>query len=398
MSEPAQGPRSGPLFQLWKMTAFYYTILFLSCRDLSGKNYSGGASGARGQSGGPDGSKWIFGVSAGFPYIFGGDCVIMSSRQSGYRADGPFSALRRNRGRTAKNREGKCGTMERDGKTTGIRTQSGQGGAGMRIYLSADIEGTCGIVDRLETHRKEAADYNPFARQMTLEVGAACRGALAAGAEEILVKDAHGSARNLDHSQLPRQAKLLRGWTGDPLEMMSGLDRGAFDAVFFTGYHAGAGCGGNPISHTMNGSNEWVTINGVRASEFLINAYTAGYYGVPVAFLSGDGDLCRFARTLIPEITAVAVNEGRGGGVTAIHPELAIERICAGAEQAARRAAQCQVPMPERFETAIRFRRHQDAYARHFYPGARLEDEKNVCFSSGDWYEVLRFFHFVLSD
>ena len=28
--------------------------------------------------------------------------------------------------------------------------------------------------------------------------------------------------------------------------------------------------------------------------------------------------------------------------------------------------------------------------------GAVLEDEKNVRFTSGDWFEVLRFFHFVL--
>ena len=28
----------------------------------------------------------------------------------------------------------------------------------------------------------------------------------------------------------------------------------------------------------------------------------------------------------------------------------------------------------------------------------RLEDGKDVCFSTGDWYEMLRFYHFVLSD
>ena len=47
---------------------------------------------------------------------------------------------------------------------------------------------------------------------------------------------------------------------------------------------------------------------------------------------------------------------------------------------------------------AIRFREHQTAYSKSFYPGARLEDEKNVVFASGDWYEMLRFAHFVLCD
>ena len=266
----------------------------------------------------------------------------------------------------------------------------------MKVFLSADIEGTCGIVDRAETDRGSVADYTPLARQMALEVKAACEGALAAGASEILIKDAHGTARNLDHGQLPRRTRLMRGWTGDPLSMMSGLDRENFGAVFFTGYHAWAACGGNPLSHTMNGRNEYITINGERASEFLINSYTAGYYGVPVAFLSGDSALCGYAKSLIPGITAVAVNEGRGGAVTAVHPEEAVEAIRAGAETALQRAADCMVPMPDHFEAVIRFRRHEDAYAGHFYPGASLGDEKNVCFASEDWFEILRFFHFVL--
>ena len=266
----------------------------------------------------------------------------------------------------------------------------------MKVFLSADIEGTCGAVDWKETERSTPGDYNPLARQMTLEVAAACEGALAAGASEILVRDAHGTARNLDHGLLPRQASLLRGWAGEPLSMMSGLDRGEFGAVFFTGYHAWASSSGNPLSHTINGGNEYITINGVRASEFLINAYTAGYYGVPVAFLSGDRTLCDFAASLIPDIVTLAVNEGRGGSVIAMHPAEAVDRIRCGAEEAVRRASKCTVPMPDRFDVTVRFRKHRDAYSGHFYPGAVLEDEKNVRFTSGDWFEVLRFFHFVL--
>lgn len=183
----------------------------------------------------------------------------------------------------------------------------------MQVYLSADIEGTCGIADWSETERSAPQDYRPFQKQMTREVRAACQGALAAGAEGILLKDAHDSARNIELAQLPPQTRILRGWTGDPLSMMAGLDGGDFGAVLFTGYHAWASCAGTPLSHTMNLCNEHVLLNGVRASEFLINAYTAGYYGVPVVFLSGDEALCAFARKLIPEIVTVPVNRGIGG-------------------------------------------------------------------------------------
>ena len=51
-----------------------------------------------------------------------------------------------------------------------------------KIFLSADIEGTCGIAHWDETS-KGHADYPHFANQMSREVAAACEGALAAGAE-----------------------------------------------------------------------------------------------------------------------------------------------------------------------------------------------------------------------
>ena len=116
----------------------------------------------------------------------------------------------------------------------------------MKVFLSADIEGTCGICDWSETERSTPNDYTIYQKQMNREVNAACLGALAAGAEGVYVKDAHDSARNLDPMQLPEQIRIHRGWSGDPLSMMSGLDSDSFDAVFFTGYHAWASCPGNP--------------------------------------------------------------------------------------------------------------------------------------------------------
>ena len=269
----------------------------------------------------------------------------------------------------------------------------------MNVFISADIEGTCGIAVWPETERSTPQDYVPFQKQMTREVRGACDGILAADkSAQIFVKDAHDSARNLDPAALPECARIMRGWTGDPLSMMSGLDTGDFGAVVFTGYHAWASSGGNPLSHTMNLRNEYVTLNGVKMSEFMMNAYTAGYYGVPVVFLSGDKALCDFAREFIPGITAVAVNEGRGGASVSIHPDVAVKEIREGCKKAVKNAKNCLVPMPDFFEMTVRFREHPTAYSKSFYPGAVLEDEKNVCFSSDDWFEMLRFCHFVLSD
>ena len=70
----------------------------------------------------------------------------------------------------------------------------------------------------------------------------------------------------------------------------------------------------------------------------------------------------------------------------------------AAAAKAVQNAAQCRVPMPEHFHIEVDFIKHHVAYSRSFYPGASLKDGKFVCFDSDDWYEVLRFCHFVLSD
>lgn len=268
----------------------------------------------------------------------------------------------------------------------------------MNVFISADIEGTCGIAHWDETERSAPRDYAPFQKQMTREVRAVCEGAISAGADQIFVKDAHDSARNLDPAALPECARVMRGWTGDPLSMMSGIDTGEYGAVLFTGYHAWASSAGNPLSHTMNLRNEFVTLNGVRMSEFMMNAYTAGYYGVPVVFLSGDKALCQFAEEFIPGIVTVPVNEGRGGAVVSMHPDTAVKAMKEGAKKAVKNAKNCFVPLPDFFEMTVRFKDHRIAYSKSFYPGAALEDGKNVCFASDDWFEMLRFSHFVLSD
>ena len=94
----------------------------------------------------------------------------------------------------------------------------------------------------------------------------------------------------------------------------------------------------------------------------------------------------------------MAVNEGRGGAVVSIHPDKAVKDIREAAKKAVKNAKNCVVPMPKFFDMTVRFKEHQKAYSKSFYPGASLEDEKNVCFSSDDWFEMLRFCHFVLSD
>lgn len=137
----------------------------------------------------------------------------------------------------------------------------------MKLLLSADMEGTAGIAAWEET-TKGSAEYACFRQLMTEEVCAACRGALASGnVTELLVRDAHGSACNLLPDRLPKEAKVLRAWAGEPGGMVSGLALG-FDALAMTGCHAAAYTDGNPLAHTLNTKNQFIRINGELAASF----------------------------------------------------------------------------------------------------------------------------------
>ena len=264
----------------------------------------------------------------------------------------------------------------------------------MKIYLSADIEGITGTSHWDETDKKHP-DYSEFREQMTAEVAAACEGALQAGASEIWVKDAHDSARNIIASRLPPEAKLLRGWSGHPYGMMEGLDA-SFQAVLMIGYHSRAGSNANPLAHTMSGSDAYVKINERFASEFLINAYTAGLVNVPVVMVSGDAGLCEDAASLIPAIHGVAVKQGMGNSTINIHPRLAVEQIRSEVQKALQdNLSPCRITLPDHYEVEIRYKDHTKAYGFSFFPGVVLKDPFSIYFQSNDYFEVLRLFSFV---
>lgn len=264
-----------------------------------------------------------------------------------------------------------------------------------KLYISADIEGVCGIADWRETELDNPQGAY-FRTEMTREVAAACSAAVAAGVGDILVKDAHGSGRSIDPSALPRQARLMRAWTKDPFIMMAGLDA-SYGGVAFIGYHSAAGTNGNPLAHTLETNNTAIIINGDLASEFVINAYTAAYVGVPVLLLAGDEALCTAAATINPAIRTVAVSTGNGGASVSIHPDLAHERIAGAMTEALSLPPEnFRVPLPDRFKVTVRFKEHYLAHRGSFYPGTRKTGPLEVTYTSTDWGKVLAFLFFVV--
>ncbi|SHK04070.1 M55 family metallopeptidase [Paramaledivibacter caminithermalis] len=266
----------------------------------------------------------------------------------------------------------------------------------MKIYISADIEGITGVTSWSETD-KGHADYSDFVKQMEKEVCAACKGAIKAGAKEILIKDAHDSGRNINPAVLPRDVKLIRGWSGHPFSMVQELDE-SFDALMFIGYHSCGGSKHNPLSHTMNSSDvNYIKINGRYASEFLIHAYAAATVNVPVVFVSGDKGLCDEIKEVNENISTLAVKEGIGNSTLSIHNDLAVELTQKKVEQTlSSNFKLCEIKLPDSFEVEISYAKHTKAYKASFYPGMKQISPTNVLFKTKDYFEVLRMISFVV--
>ncbi|WP_127903879.1 M55 family metallopeptidase [Solirhodobacter olei] len=264
----------------------------------------------------------------------------------------------------------------------------------MKVFLSADIEGTAGIVHWDEATRTHS-DYAEFHALMTGEVVAACEGARAAGADEIVIKDAHSSARNLILDRLPDYARIIRGWSGHPDLMMYGLDPD-FAAAIYTGYHAKAGSDANPLAHTLTGRINRLLLNGEMASELTLNALCAAGYGVPSAFLSGDAGICADAEAMLPGIVTVATLEGAGYGASSHSPERARAMIREGVERALSKDMAGQIPtIADRFEMIIEFNNPSDAYKASWYPGAKAHGPCAVAFETTDFFEIQRALRFI---
>lgn len=264
-----------------------------------------------------------------------------------------------------------------------------------KVFISADIEGIATTTIWPQCNRGEWG-YEEARVQMTKEVAAACDGARAAGAQEIVVKDSHDSGVNIIPSGLPEYVELIRNWSGSPYSMVTGIGPD-FDAVLFVGYHSAAGRDGNPLSHTMDTEPTAVRINGRKASEFMIYSWACALEGVPTVFVSGDRMLCEDYADLHPLCKSVAVKEGFGGLTKSIHPDLACRRIREGAEQALRQdLTNALCTLPNSFKLEISYAHHPVATRKSFFPGCRKTDDNTVELVTDRYQDVLTAISFLI--
>ena len=165
----------------------------------------------------------------------------------------------------------------------------------LKVYISTDLEGVSGVVHPDQTDPNGPL-YKDALLRWTQELNAIVSGLREAGVDYIVINDAHNHMRNLNNSLIPN-AMVISGWQ-KPYSMVSGIDQG-FNACMFVGYHAMAGAK-STLSHTYRPKIiKQVFINGLVVGETGLNAALAGFFNVPVIFLSGDEEACIEAQVLL---------------------------------------------------------------------------------------------------
>lgn len=257
----------------------------------------------------------------------------------------------------------------------------------IKIFISVDMEGLAGVISGRECS-SSGKDYNYFRRIMTLETNAAIEGALEAGATGIVVRDGHGSKTNILPELLHKSARLMRGVTQKPENMMLGIDQ-TFDAAVFIGYHAKAGTIEGVLAHTSSGNVIDLSINGVSLPEVGYNALIAGLHEVPTAFIAGDNWICEQAKELFGDVAVFETKQGFGTAQLGLHPEAVregIRRDVAAALKNLNRFKPYKLSSP--YTMVLKVKKE-----RELYPGAKKTGEGEFTFSSSNFLEVMDAFN-----
>lgn len=266
---------------------------------------------------------------------------------------------------------------------------------GMKIYISADMEGVGGVVTG-EQLSPTGFEYAKARELMTEEVLAAIAAAREAGATEIVVSDSHGNFQNLLIDHLPKDVAVIRGGPR-PLSMMQGIDA-TFDAVLFLGYHSGTTNPAGVRAHTISSARlADVRINGVSVPEAGINAAIAGHFNVPVVMISGDNAAVAEARKIIGDLEGAVVKEAYGfHSARTLTPEAARERIRDAVKRALQNRARFR-PTPARTPVTldVRFKNYRPAEVLAWLPNVERADAHSIRFVGKDILEVVRFLAFV---
>jgi D-amino peptidase len=227
------------------------------------------------------------------------------------------------------------------------------------------------------------------------EVNAAIEGAVAGGADTIVLNDSHSTMRNLDPDALAHGVSYVSG-RHKQLYMMQELDD-SYDVIFFIGYHGSISGPTSTLSHTYNPEVFTAArVNGVEVGESGINALVADHFGVPIGLVTGDSvtqeQTAPFAGNAVQVVTKRSDSRF---SAKSLHPAESRRLIRAGAEESVRRAAAGELVLPgldRPFQLDLDVQTADMAEVGSWVKGAERHGIRTIRIESDDALAVFRSF------
>ena len=264
----------------------------------------------------------------------------------------------------------------------------------MKLYISADMEGSTGIVSPCQVDCK-APEYTFGCSMQLHDVLSAVNAALEWGVESVTVNDSHDRMINLDISKFPRGVQVISG-SPKILGMVDGVQDS--NVAFFMGYHAMAGTEKAILDHTYEPRTIFdMKLNGIKMGETALNALFCGKLGVPVGMVTGDTALCLEASSILgSELVTCELKEGVGRiAAKTLPPSETSLLIASSVKEALDRAAAGKLPVfdvepPYTIEVTFHTAAQTDAAA--LLPGSERISGRGLVFNTEDIFEIRRWF------
>jgi D-amino peptidase len=268
----------------------------------------------------------------------------------------------------------------------------------MKAFLSIDMEGLPYVV--IPGHLGLKGSLYEEARKIATKVALITAKELHGnGFDEILVADSHGPMVNLLVDDLPEYVEIVRGFPR-PLSMVAGIE--GSDIALFLGYHAKFGTAKSTFDHTYSGSSIIrVEVNGLAASEFLLNAYAAGEMNVPVVLVAGDAQLLEDdVRVYAPWAERVALKRSlsrvsaRSYAMARIEQELVagVKRAVSNFKQGKVKKLEVKKPV----DMAITFSASHFADAAELLPFVKRMDGLKISYAAESMVQAYKVFELLL--
>lgn len=257
----------------------------------------------------------------------------------------------------------------------------------MKLYVSADFEGVCGVVDRKQCFPGNA-DFDRARRLWVEEINAIVEGAVSAGVSEVVVNEAHASMNYMLPELLHPKASFISGYVKAD-NQMEGLD-GSFSGAIIMG-HARAGTAMGVMNHTyvMRDVVE-IRLNGEPIGELGLNMLWAAYLGTPVILVIGDDKTAQEAKTLVPEIETAVVKKGLSQFTAHNLPVEAARTLVRNAtETAVKRIPEIKpIELCKSYKLEIDFSLSEMVHLCSFIPGVSRSNARTIQYTANDYRDV----------